>query len=489
MNTSALEKQSYSHLCETVAKNEPLQLLHYGVTLKDLTKGDLKDTSTSSSFVKSNEPETYYYNYDKILIAVELKEDPIVQTINDTEIGLTYSVNDHSHALTGFTISQVLPKVTAASGYKVRWCENVASNMIRYGNFKHGREIINEFDNITSDILNSSPMTMEDRESISTDLGNVPDLLTFSDTLPQYTTIFNPSFPFCSPDPSDMFPLYMCGFNDDIKINLVMKSLCQSLLIVAKEDPETGGLTVVDPLSDEKYATFTIDGKEVTRFKSPVCAAHYVYMTQDECDANWCSTEFENKRERKNVSFSVNQAFVFRSSNPVRSGVVSINNITIPETCTQINWMAQKHDIKNNIFSNYTTNPSPFFRASVSPIVNTTISNGNVTLLNNAPAILTTRIASRFSTRKTNHLAGIHTRSFGIRSNTSGIKPGFFFDKGQITCEIKETCGQTLNGDRPATDMYYDIEVRFMCRVNYTFTHFCRSEEERKTNTSIIVKI
>lgn len=489
MNTFEEDQKAYLHLCDSVSASETLQLMHYGITLKDKKLDETKDRGTTSPFVKSKDPVVHYYSYDNIIAGRQCTIPGLSDVKGAHLIGMNYAVNNRSHGITGFTISHVLPKIIAAPGYKVKWCENVASNIVQYGEFKHKDELIHSFDAISSDMINSVSQITDFSESIYRDLGNIPELQRFSEELPQYSTVYNPPFFFCGPDPSNMFPLYMCGFGDTITINLVLRTRCRDLLIVARENMETGELTLVNQNANEKYATFMIDGKEVDCFENPVCVANYVYLTQDECNENWCSTEQLNK-ERTNVSFCVNQPFSFKSTNPSTSGNVTVDNITVPYVCNQIYWAAHSNNIKTNVLSNYTTSPYSCFKNSISPIVNTTISNGSVELLQNAPQIVTTRIHPRFASRQCNNIPGIHSKSFGIRSTNSSTKPGFFFKSGRLSCLIDERCPEVLNRDREACNRSYIIQVRLMCQVNYTFTHFCKSEEERRTNgTTIITKI
>ena len=489
IGTETEAEESYLHLCNVVSNSESLQKLHYGTTIQELNKinsDDKKEIPVSySPFVMDLSPTSYYYTWEQICCG-DVKESKN----RNQDFDIVYNINNNSHAITGFTISNILPKVVAEPGYKVRWCNNVASHIVQFGKFSHNNIILYEFDELTSDINIAFPRMTENIESINRDIGNIPQLQTFSSVLPQYNTVFNPSFPFCSPDPADMFPLYMCGSADRILISLTLRKLCSSLLIIAKVNDDDDELEIIVPNPNVKYFTLIQNGETVENFSYPTCVAHYVYLTQDECNSNWCMTESNNSRERDNVSFFVTASYPFKSLNPSNNKINEIK-IETKDYCNTIFWVAE--NIKNkklHIYSNYTQNPSTLCDLSISPIVTTTINNGAVTILKNAPTILTTRILQRFNSRISSKIPGIHIKSFGIRSSDGTIKPGLQFKNGLISCEVKDNCPEILNNESyDDNESLYDIEARLFCRVEYTFSRFCKSETERKTITSLIEKV
>jgi hypothetical protein len=492
MSEVKMDLEAYEHLCDTVSKNKDLQLAHYGSTQEELQAAVDRISSgsaepypvTASPFARDSRPIAYYYPFSKLRSGDISKSDRLGRVAaKRDEVIITYNVNDKSHGLTGFTLSHTLPQVTAAPGYRVRWCHNVASNIVRHGIFKHHQTIIYSFDSITSDILLASPEVGEDSDSISLDLGNIPELQTMSTVLPQTETIFSPSFPFSSSDASAMFPLFKCAHSDDIIVGFIFKSDPQSLLIIAKEIPGPDGqvlLELVTPVKGERYATFKENGKVVESFSNPIAVSHHVYHSQDECHGNWCASGLDDPKSADANSFYVKQPFSFSTKNPAKSSLVTIDKINVPYPVTNVSWLAYQTMCEiRHVYSNYTTNPSPDFFDSVSSIRESGISNGKVTLLDAEPSVITSRMTPRHSARKRNTLPGIHSRNFGIRASDSTIKPGFLFNNGSMDFDISENDPHVFNGLRPESEDLYTVEARLFARVKYMFTSQCRSEQDR----------
>jgi hypothetical protein len=503
MSTTSHDEESYRHLCDTVASDEKLQVVHYGDTVESLKeqaarikKGSGEDeVATASPFAKEKIPVAYYYKTEKQIHGTRTKTRKVGnQTVHSDEFSITYPLNDRSHALCGFAIAHTLPEVRAEKGYRVKWCSNVGSKIARYGEFTHARTTINTFDEITADIHMNDPQFGEDQASIYADLGNLPELQTMSHILPQKTTVYLPNIHFNNSDPSEMFPLYMCSHSDAIDITIIMKSDCRSLIVISREVKDANGnisLEVIKPRKGKTYARFFEDGKEIETFTDPFVSADYAWMSQDECIGNWCVRDSDSEDERKTISFGVNQAFSYKTKNPCKDEVATISKIDIPYPVTQIAWVAFQQDTKKtHTLSNYTTNPTTNFEGSISPIIRTTINNGATVLLDDAPAIQTTRSSTRFSSRRTPIIPGIHTRTFGVRNNDSSLKPGFYFNKGSMDFEVSESDPEVLNGHRNETDDSYIIEVRLFARIEYVFTSYCTSEAGRiNGEKSIIARV
>jgi hypothetical protein len=486
------EINAYAQLCDAVSKNDNLHIIHFGCThseLEDLSKKD--DTNekpvTSSPFAKEIRPVAFYYPHSKICNPQLNKSKNLGDIrVGSDEICLEFSVNDRSHGLTGFSLSQLLPKVVMNEGYQGCWAHNVGSHVVRYGSFTHAKTKIYDFDDITSDILLTYPQKGEDIDSINMDIGNTTDLQTFSKVLPQKQVIFIPSLPFNSNDPADQFPLFSCAHQDEIKISLILKADPLSLLIVAKENKDS--LEIISPESKNKYARFYEGNSEIDSFPYPTALTHYSYMSQDECDGKWCNNGLNKDSKGQHVAFYVNQAVPFSSANPVKKETTSINKITTTHVVTSIAWLAEQTKCRErHIFSNYTTNPSSNFIGSISPIVQSTINTGKAVIVNKLPAIATTRIASRHSNRRAPPLPGIHFHSFGIRGNDNSTKPGFVFENGDMSLDVYESDPLVLDGTRDETADKYNIHVRVFCRIPFGFTQSAASEQERVENDKSII--
>lgn len=494
MSSESSESVAYAQLCDTVTNNDNLHHIHFGCSRKQLEesfKMGTEEITTSSPFEKDTTSVAYYYAYEKIcdgnlskgqkLNNIEIKSD---------EICLEFSLNDSSHGLTAFTISNILPKVVAHEGYQVRWCHNVGSHIVKYGIFTHAKVKIHDFDDITSDILLTYPQKGEDIDSINIDIGNTTDLQTFSNVLQQKPVIFIPSFPFNNSDPSYQFPLYMCANQDDIKVSLILKKDPQSLLIIAKENKD-GTLEIIKPEKGKRYVDLYQDGEEISKFefKYPTVVTQYDFMSQDECNGKWCNSGLEKSVDtNQRIDFYVNQATPFAAKNPISDATTVIDEINTSHVVTSIAWMAEQiQNREKHILSNYTTNPNPNFLDSVSPIISTTIYTGKSTILDKMPAISTCKIASRHSYRRTPCLPGIHIRTLGIRGCDNTTKPGFIFDKGTMTFVLKETDPLVSDKTRSKTTDLYDVHVRVFCRIPFGFTVFASSKDERSTKDKSII--
>ena len=493
MNNATKDNDAYKNLCQSVSDNTNLHILHFGSSKKDveeILKNNSDESLTfSSPFSKDNRPISFYYEHEKILEGQEFKSETLFGVkIEIDERAIEFSINNPSHDLNGIIIKNELPKVIAKPGYKVAWCHNVGSNICPYGVFTHSNVLIHSFDNKTSDILLASPQRGEDIDSINLDIGNTYDLQSFSNILPQKPVIFIPSHPFNSNDTSDYFPLYLCSKHDLIKVAYIFKKDPQSLLIIA-EEKEDGTLQIIIPEKNKRYVNFYLNGSEVTEFSYPTTLCHYSYKSPLEIDSNWHNYKTNsNDNEPPHIAFYVNQAISFKVENPILNGTTAIEKINTPHNVTLIAWMAEHVDsCERHIYSNYTSNTSPDFLGSISPIVSTTISTGKVTILDDIPGIATTRMIPRFTNRKSPNLPGIHIRSLGIRNCDNTIKPGFKFEDGYIKFTLKENDPLVFDGSRPKNNELYNIHARLFTRIPFGFSLFCSNQDQRDKKEKSIV--
>jgi hypothetical protein len=496
--SSESESTAYGELAETVKRNSSQQVLHFGLTFKELqdratsvSKGESKSQlpTTCSPFAKDQRPVAYYYSFSKGVNGTPTEKKEIHNYKAGTdEYCISYELNNNSHGLCGFTLAQMLPQVKAMPGYKVRWCFNTALHAVRHGAFTHNKTRLNYFDEITADDYISQLSSRSDFDGINRDLGNVLELQTFSDFLPQKKLVFSPPFSFNEEDTSSVFPLYMCAHGDKVDATFSFVKDPQSLLVIAKiDDDNKDECTVIEPQPGKRYATFMESGEDVTKLSIPEGCAHYAYMCQDECNGNWCAASSD--KEGRFASFFVNQAIPFASKNVTEnSNAVTIDKIQSQYPITHVSWKAQLvGNQKRHIYSNYTSNPQPDFLDSLTPIAYSTISNGKVNLLEDCPSIITTRQNNRFYTRTSPRMPGIHLRSFGLRLNDSGIKPGFYFNNGSVGVKLQEQDYEVLNGNRAPFGEQFTVEVRAYARTEFHFTTFPKSDEERLTAEKSII--
>jgi hypothetical protein len=403
------------------------------------------------------------------------------------EICVEYDLNDSSHSLCGFSLAQTLPHVEALPGYKVRWSRNVASHIVKYGAFSHGKTKLHYFDDTTTDLYHNQLGPEVDYEGISRDLGNTIELQTFSDFLPQTETIFFPPLCFNSDDTSTAFPLHMCSRMDNITLSLSLTKDPQSLLIIAEVGDDGEELNIIEPDPKKRYARFTENGNSVDTFSIANGCANYCYKSHEECEGDWCSMEDKNS-QKKALSFFVNQMVPFTSKNGARDSTVTIPDIKSHYPVTQLSWVAQLVGNKSrHIFSNYTSNPSPDFISSLSPVATSTINNGSVNLLKDSSGTVTTRQNSRFYARRSPTLPGINMRSFAIRTNDNVTKPGYYFNKGFVEVGLAERDYSVLNKKRLVHGEDFIVEVRANMRMEFCFTTYPRSDEERVTLEKSII--
>lgn len=488
---------SYEELIRSVAGNPSQQVLHYGITLPELdekskvTKGDSPPDLplTGSPFAKDSRPITYYYPTEQAVIGTSDERKAIgkYKITNKDELCVNFELNNKAHGLAAFSLSQMLPQVRAKPGYRVRWCDNVASHVVKFGAFFHNKTEVNYFDDITTDSMLDRLKGRDGYASVSQDLGNIPELTTFSDFLPQHPCLFMPPFPFNDDDPSSMFPLHMCSYNDAVTATFSFLRDPQSLLIIAEilrgEDGEEE-LRVITASPGKRYADFVENGDPITRFSIPNACATYVFMSQDECASNWCvNPNGDPSKGHKPVSFFVNQAIRYHTPNSVaEKNSANITGINTRYPVVRIDWMAQLvGSSERHILSNYTTNPSTDYHNSLTPIASTTISTGKAIIVDDLSGDITTRHNSRFYTRNAPRVPGIHMRSVGIRTGDSTVKPGFYFDKGFLSAKLEERDYAVLNGVRRKYHEEYIVEARVHVRMEFLFTTFPKSEEERVT--------
>lgn len=480
------ETLAYQELEETVKRNKPQQIQHYGFSLKDIQdRGNDKEIpSTCSPFARDPNPVTYYYPFEKPLDGTVTKRRVLddYKLVNG-EVTIEYELNDTSHGLCGVSLELMLPQVKALPGYVVKWCTSVSSHAFKYGSFTHTKTKINYFDDITYDDYLSQIEGKTDFQSIWEDLGNIPTLQEFSTFLPQTETIYRPPLFFNDDDTTNMFPLYLCTHRDEIRLNLAMVTDPQSLLIIAKETD--GEIEIITPTPGTKYAEFMIDGKIINSFPTPQGCGHYTFISKEERDENSCESN-ENC-----TTFFVDQAIPFSSANEAGESTINIERLRTDYPVTRISWVAELIGNKSrHIYSNYTSNPSPFFQSSLSPISHSSINNGSVDLLKYCPGNITTLHNIRFYGRRRSIIPGINFRSFGIRNGTNVIKPGYYFRNGTMEFTLEERDHEVKNGNRTRINEKFNVMCRMHTRMEYQFTAYPKSEEERvKMEKSIISQV
>ena len=491
------ELAPYEELISTVERNTSQQKLHYGASFKEMqnktanvSKGEGDNSGTPftfSPFQKDTRSMMFYYPFEKEISGAQ---DSGKKTIDDYkikhgEISVTYDLNDTSHGLSGFSLAQMLPQVEALPGYKVRWCHNVASHIVRYGAFTHGKTRLHYFDDTTSDLYLNQMGPNVDYEGISRDLGNTPELQIFSDFLPQTETVFFPPLFFNSDDPSTIFPLHMCSRMDDIKLTLSLVKDPQTLLIIAKIGPDGEEIEIIEPQPKTRYARFIENGSPTDVFSVATGCGNYTYKSPEECEGDWCSGD---DKSRNAMPFYVNQMVPFTSKNGARDSTVNIPDLKTNYPVTQINWVAQLVGNKSrHVLSNYTSNPSPDFMTSLSPIASSTINNGTVNLAKDLPGTIATRQNSRFYNRRSPVLPGINTRCFGVRLDDNMIKPGYYFNKGFVEVALAERDYSVTNRRRDVYEEHFIIDVRANMRMEFCFTTYPKSDEERITLEKSII--
>jgi hypothetical protein len=158
---------------------------------------------------------------------------------------------------------------------------------------------------------------------------------------------------------------------------------------------------------------------------------------------------------------------------------------------THVSWLAELVGNRaRHVYSNYTSNPSPFFKDSLSPIAFTSLNNGTVDLLKDCPGSITTLHNTRFYGRRNCVLPGINFRSFGIRNDTNTIKPGFYFKNGTMVLSLEERDHNVKNGNREGSKERFLIHARAHMRMEFMFSAYPRSAEERiKMEKSILSSV
>lgn len=488
---------SYEELSASVNRNASQQMLHYGLTLAELeerskvvSKGDAADLPyTCSPFARDLRPVAYYYPTETSVIGTSDERKAIgkYKIAGKDEICVNFELNSKAHGLAAFSLSQMLPQVTAKPGYRVRWCDNVAAHVVKYGAFTHNKTEVHTFDEITTDTMLNHIKGRDNYASVSEDLGSIPSLTTFSEVLPQHACHFLPPFFFNEDNTSNMFPLNMCSHNDNVTCTFSFLRDPQALLVIAEVTVNRDGgeeLRIITPVPGKRYADFLENGDAITRFSLPNACATYVYMSHDECVSGWCSNPTtEAGKTHKPVSFFVNQAIRYHAPNAIdEKGTATIGGITTRYPVVRIDWLAQlANSAERHILSNYTSNPSPDYLTSLTPIATTTIGTGRTLPTEDVSGDITTRHNSRFYARTAAHIPGIHTRSFGVRTIDNSVSPGFYFNNGFISSKLEERDYQVLNGNRDHFKESYLFEARVYVRLEFLFTTFPKSEEERVT--------
>lgn len=412
----------------------------------------------------------WYFHYPEIM-GSQVKNE------NEDNIYIYYSKNN-VHGLISSFITQFLPSIVCNPGYKARWPPNIGSIIVSHASFYLNDDLLQEFDSGFCDHYINFLLKQEKRMMIIGNLGNIPELQNFSESLPQFTTSFYMPF-FYNMDETSIFPVYYCGFLDSIEHRLVLKRLLNELLIVHDSH---GNRVRADYISINKVGNTVLTAGSEYELQLPKMYADYSYFDL-QCDYDKMSGEHDNSIFIEDVKILSNP------NNVVMSSKENMINILIPDSefpVTKIFWCAQNQtSIENNYYSNYTTD-SKDHNYGFSPIETVSISLDRNYIFRNIPGFIFERVKpiEQFSCVPIDPGLGGWNLSFSTQKPYPD--PGIVIKNGTISLKLNDTNPYIELGKIESCKDEFNVKVYLVRKKEIKFIDYPKNERDKKNSRCTI---
>lgn len=359
------------------------------------------------------------------------------------------------HGLLNTILIQKLPAIKAKTGFEIRWCPNVGTNIISHAEFQVNDQVWQTLDSVYFD---DHIMKISTEKTLDRDIGNVSEMQTWSKTLPAYTTLFKIPW-FYTLHSSKMFPLYYCGKEDHIDHNLTLRRNIGELLMIRSID--TGEIIPFDEAC--------IEVSDLT-LQAPEMRGDYVFMSDMECEHNRC-----NAQKLRSETFDIDNVRSIDSDNiyPLNT-TVNIKIKDMPFPVHSIHWKASNLKAASlNYHSNYTTNFENHCNGS-SPIKWSSLSCPQGIIFKNVDSIVSERIIPMNNFNNVPSVAG-----YGCWTNavvpTDPLYPkaGIKLDEGELTFRLEDSTSEC--NDK------FKVHARIVYTYRVTFKDYPKSETERNS--------
>jgi hypothetical protein len=436
------QKTVFKRLKDIVDKSSYQKELH------NATEGE--DVLIRTHFLNMQRKETWAY---KVSAA---KLDCVGDVSNPNRI--TYKLRTLPyHGFLNNVVIQKFPSVKAKTGFEICYTPNLGSNIISQAELQVNDLVWQTLDSEYFDDHNSKICV---DKNLDVNLGNVPQLTSWSKSLPSYTTLFSIPW-FYTSHTSKMFPLYYCGKEDHIEHHLTLRRNLGELIRIRSID--TGEIIPFDE------ACIEVDSLTLS---PPEMRGDYVFMSDMECEHNRC-----NAQKLRSEVFDIDNVRSIDSDN-----IYSLNNTVnikikdMPFPVHTIHWKASNVKAKSlNYHSNYTTN-SENHNLGESPIKHTSLTCPQGVIFKNVESLISERIIP------SNTFAKVPSAGYGCWTNAvSPIDPlypkaGIKLDEGELSIRLEDASGNdTTNTDK------FKVHARVLYTYRIAFKDYPKSEAERNS--------
>jgi len=401
-----------------------------------------------SIFFDTFRKSTFYY-----------KTDVIVEK-NTQDKTSNYSISGAPfHGLSYTYMTQVLPSIKAAEGYKVKWIDNPMINQFLNIEMKMDDGRFQAFDNT---MLHTLALCMTEKiPSIKQDLGNNSKLQTWSDILPSAKLEYVLPF-FFSQNYSRFFPLYFCGGKNTIVFSLRYQLSIASLIRVMKED--TGAIV---PMTNQNV----IINNNINVLDAPIFHSVYTYQMPLELENSRCE---DSKRD----IITVDNVYVLDSSKSFNLGEeINIKLGILPYPVHTIYWMVENQN-PVSYGGNFTTDAIDASKGE-SPIKSVSLTHKSGLNMFTDLEFSNSHMATHF--RDVPHAGGFGAWSMGAIAADINPKPGINLSESLFTVKLKSQ--EEANPLYPFKENECKDAFKVKLRLVYTrigkFTKIVSSDENR----------
>lgn len=422
-------KTVFKRFKEQVEKSTYQKDLHF--------TGEDVDPAIRTHFLNIKRKETWSYRCN---MKLECSGD-----ISDPNF-ITYKIrNLPYHGLLYTVLCQQLPSITANEGYEICWTPNVGSNIVKECNMKVNDV---EWQSLNSKYFDDYHQKISLDPTLEEDLGNTAGMRDWSTSLPSYTTRFWIPW-FYSLHSSKMFPLYLCGKEDNIVHTINLRRNIGQLLRVRRTD------TMEELEFDESYVK--VNGNSYL-LPVPEMRGDYVFMSDMECEHNRCD---DSKSKYGNTIFDIDNVRSYDSDNIYNmNNTVNIKIKDMPFPVHTIHWKAVNLNAeKNNYLSNYTTN-STDHTLGYNPIKWVSLSTPNGIILKNQEFYVGEKLLTKRNFKKVPSVAGYGCWTNAVDATDSLYpKPGIKLDDSELTFRLENSEVQTQDNFKVNIQVVYTYRI------------------------------
>lgn len=424
-----------------------------------------------SPFIERNMKSCYFETTDSKLPSFVDKE----------EIGYSIQTTPY-HELLYTYLHQITPKITAIDGYQIKLCEHTLFAILEKVRLVFDED--KDFGEWSGLYFFTQWQFMEpnDREVVSKQIGNTPEIQTWSKSIPQWSLDYTLPL-FYSERKAKSFPLMLCGKSNKLHLIFKFRNELGEILKIRKVEYFEDS----DGLNTEKYTEVPFDYRLIRIGENPNVPATY-YLEPPEVWAKYCThLDVENHlkiHEENKFEFFFDKTEIreCRDNHPLGK-TPWIEMPVLNRPVHTLVWMAQNIDSENlNSYFNFTTSPTE--ESGYSPIGHTTLEVNGVKIMNKIPAWNTENVQPRLIYGNYPDIKGINLYSTNLVRNEGLNPPGRYLDRGSFSVVL-----QSHNPE--ISDEEKRQNFKLICVIIYTskfiFESIPPQADREKSESSILI--